>query len=356
MRIADICPTCATYTNSICVIYDGVYLSNIDASPLDPLDTIFANINTVIGEINVDINDIINDITTLDTKYLPLTGTVVPIINASFVGQLYVNTATSDFYLADSTGGGATDWTELAKVSDIPATPTLDVVLTAGDASDQNINLADNVGTPTRYVKLSPTGLSGSAEVYIEDTVATWYILSGFDSGVTNGTVKVGNSGATSMQITPSSLVYTDDFSGDTATLQTVANNQVIDLPDTGGTLAISVNGIPADSSGEVTLYREYVAKISQSGAVAPTLPIVHDNTLGAPVTTAYSGTGVYTINCSAFDPNTTVVFVQLGTTFNGATVTAQVAAGFIILQTEVLGVVANDVLNDKSCIQIRVY
>ena len=355
MRIADICPTCATYTNSICVIYDGVYLSNIDASPLDPLDTIFANINTVIGEINVDINDIINDITTLDTKYLPLTGTVVPIINASFVGQLYVNTATSDFYLADSTGGGATDWTELAKVSDIPSTPDLDAVLNVGDASDQNINLADNVGTPTRYVKLSPTGLSGSAEVFIEDTVATWYILSGFDSGVTNGTVKVGNSGATSVQITPFALVYTDDFSGDTATLQTVASNQVLDLPESSGTLAISVNGIPADNFGEVILYRNYVAKISQVGTNPPTLPIVHDNTLGAAVTTGYTTTGICTILCSAFDANTTVVFVQLGQALNGSTVRAEVGVGVITLYTSVSGVLSDGVLTN-ACIEIRSY
>jgi hypothetical protein len=355
MRIADICPTCATYTNSICVIYDGVYLSNIDASPLDPLDTIFANINTTIGGINTSITTINNNITTLDNKYLPRTGIIVPVTNASFVGQLYVNTATSDFYLADSTGGGATDWTELAKVSDIPSTPTLDAVLTVGDASDQNINLADNVGTPTRYVKLSPTGLSGSAEVYIEDTVATWYILSGFDSGVTNGTVKVGNSGATSVQITPSSLVYTDDFSGDTATLQFTAYNQVVNFPEDSGNLTLKVNGIPADSQGEVRLYGNYVAKISQAGSNPPTLPIVHDDTLGAAVTTGYTTTGIYTLISSTFDPNTTVVFIQLAQALNGSTVRAEVGAGVITLYTAVSGVLSDNVLTN-AYIEIRTY
>ena len=102
MRIAALCPTCATFTNSICVIYNGVYLSNINASPLDPLDTVFANINTAVGNINTSISNLNNSIVTVNNKYAPLTGTVVPVINASFVGQLYVDTALSDFYLADS--------------------------------------------------------------------------------------------------------------------------------------------------------------------------------------------------------------------------------------------------------------
>lgn len=33
MRTAAICPTCAIYTNAVCVIYDDIYLTNIDVSP-----------------------------------------------------------------------------------------------------------------------------------------------------------------------------------------------------------------------------------------------------------------------------------------------------------------------------------
>jgi hypothetical protein len=45
MRIATICPTCATFINSVCVIYDGEYLANIDVAPGDTLDEILAKIN-----------------------------------------------------------------------------------------------------------------------------------------------------------------------------------------------------------------------------------------------------------------------------------------------------------------------
>jgi hypothetical protein len=49
MRTAAICPTCATYTNSVCVIYDGPYLSNLGISPTSSLDNALQQINSVAG-------------------------------------------------------------------------------------------------------------------------------------------------------------------------------------------------------------------------------------------------------------------------------------------------------------------
>ena len=48
MRTASICPTCATYENSLCVIYDGIALDGIGVEPLDSLDVILAKINAAI--------------------------------------------------------------------------------------------------------------------------------------------------------------------------------------------------------------------------------------------------------------------------------------------------------------------
>lgn len=53
MRTAQICPTCATYTNAVCVIYDGEYLSNINASPGDDLQTILASIDSTVSGLQV---------------------------------------------------------------------------------------------------------------------------------------------------------------------------------------------------------------------------------------------------------------------------------------------------------------
>jgi hypothetical protein len=89
MRTAAICPTCATYENALCIIYNGAYLSNIDVAPLEDLPTILGKINT---------------------KLVPLSGTTAPSISATYLGQTYLNTAKSMLYYAKSVGTGASDW------------------------------------------------------------------------------------------------------------------------------------------------------------------------------------------------------------------------------------------------------
>lgn len=49
MRTAEICPTCSTHTNAVCVVYDGPFLSNIGASPMDNLEYILGLIDSSIG-------------------------------------------------------------------------------------------------------------------------------------------------------------------------------------------------------------------------------------------------------------------------------------------------------------------
>lgn len=48
MRVAEICNNCATYINAACIIYNGDYLSNIDVSPLDSLETILVKLNAIL--------------------------------------------------------------------------------------------------------------------------------------------------------------------------------------------------------------------------------------------------------------------------------------------------------------------
>tara|TARA_R110000796_G_C14401136_1_gene417650 strand:+ start:178 stop:588 length:411 start_codon:yes stop_codon:yes gene_type:complete len=93
MRIAEICPTCATYQDATCILYNGVYLSNIVANPGDALDVVLGNINN---------------------NLVPLTGTGVPDVlsgspqsPAPYVGKLYVDDVTSLVYYAKSAGTSA---------------------------------------------------------------------------------------------------------------------------------------------------------------------------------------------------------------------------------------------------------
>jgi hypothetical protein len=89
MRTAAICPTCATYENALCIIYNGPYLNNIDVNPLEDLPTILAKINT---------------------NLVPKTGTTAPSTSATYLGQTYLNTTTKLLYFAKAVGTGASDW------------------------------------------------------------------------------------------------------------------------------------------------------------------------------------------------------------------------------------------------------
>lgn len=51
MRTAAICPTCATYENALCVLYNGEYLPAIDVAPLDSLEVALEKINSAITEL-----------------------------------------------------------------------------------------------------------------------------------------------------------------------------------------------------------------------------------------------------------------------------------------------------------------
>lgn len=89
MRTAAICPTCATYENALCIIYNGPYLTNIKANPLEDLQSVLAKINT---------------------NLVPIVGTTAPSTSATYLGQLYLNTTTSLLYFAKAIGTGAADW------------------------------------------------------------------------------------------------------------------------------------------------------------------------------------------------------------------------------------------------------
>lgn len=46
MRTADVCPTCSTYINAKCVIYNGPYLTTLNINTLDSVETAFERLDT----------------------------------------------------------------------------------------------------------------------------------------------------------------------------------------------------------------------------------------------------------------------------------------------------------------------
>ena len=89
MRTAAICPTCATYENALCIIYNGPYLTNIDVAPLEDLPTVLSKINS---------------------NLVPISGTTAPSVSATYLGQTYLDTTKSLLYFAKAVGTGAADW------------------------------------------------------------------------------------------------------------------------------------------------------------------------------------------------------------------------------------------------------
>lgn len=90
MRTAAICPTCATYENALCVLYNGEFLSNTDIQPLDSLEVALQKINA---------------------NLVPVVGTSAPSASAVYIGQLYIDTTVfPKIYTAVTTGTGANDW------------------------------------------------------------------------------------------------------------------------------------------------------------------------------------------------------------------------------------------------------
>ena len=228
MRIAEICPTCATYINASCIIYDGPYLSNIDVSPLDPLDQILGSINN---------------------NLVPVVGIIAPTTNATYVGQLYVNTVNGTIYYAITTGAGAADWVAIVDANDFPPAVNLQSVLTAGNiATNRNIIMNGNSGY----------------QIYLNGTGSNSYIRTTGTSGIeiTSSEMSAGgffiNNNTTnfSLEITANgSTIYSDGVN----TLEVFANpinynNNSLTYPSGTGTFAISVNGIAADSTGDVDL------------------------------------------------------------------------------------------------------
>lgn len=277
MRIADICPTCATYTNAVCVIYNAKYLTNINVSPLD-------NLQDILGSINDNL--------------VPIVDTGVPSVTAVYVGQLYVNSTSGTMYYANSIAGGGGSWTQLAPSSAIPTTPSLNAVLAVGNTSTYSINIQNLLVAPTTITTITPGGIGiGDATGAINIGTS---VISVYDTGVINNIDIDG--------ITGSIRITTGGGTGEILATN-LSGNQTFQLPDQSGTIAL-LSDIPTPPTA---LYKSYVGRITQVGVTAPAVPFLFENTLINPVTFTYNSPGNYTLNCLDIINTKTVVFIQIG-------------------------------------------
>jgi len=87
MRTAQICPTCAVYTNAKCVIYDGPFLTNSGISPMDDLEYALGLIDGQLGVLASSISNSGITLTTIGTSGpATLTGNALNIPNYIYTG------------------------------------------------------------------------------------------------------------------------------------------------------------------------------------------------------------------------------------------------------------------------------
>lgn len=116
--------------------------------------------------------------------------------------------------------------------------PTLDQVLDAGDISTTSLTIGSTLTTPSEYTTIN----AGIIDMY--------------------STVSDSNTQYKANGINVYSL---DGFSDMNIYYNT--NNQTIDYPTESGTLALKVNGVPADSSGNIPINVVNTIKVSLTSA-----------------------------------------------------------------------------------------
>ncbi len=146
MRTATICPTCSTYENALCILYNGDFLPNTGIEPLDSVE-----------EALIKIND----------NLVPLTGVFPPNIDATYVGQLYVNTAAPTLYYAETVGNGSLDWVALGA-----STPVNTLGNTYTPTTVNLANIASSTTYLTHYTRVE-------SQVYVQGYVAFTPIVTG---------------------------------------------------------------------------------------------------------------------------------------------------------------------------------
>lgn len=191
MRTAAICPTCATYTNAVCVVYDGPYLSNLNINPLTNLEEIIGIIdNKVQLKLGFTPENVANKSTNTS---LGTSNTLYPTQKAV---KTYVDNA----------------------ISTISAL-NLQQVLTSGNVATIGIQLN------------SPT---------ISNVL--------FDG------LRVFDSDVNFLYVRPSSIYWVGDEGDTTLQFSNTSGTYILTTPENNGTLAVSVNGVAAGTTGNVSI------------------------------------------------------------------------------------------------------
>lgn len=206
MRTAAICPTCATYTNAVCVLYDGPYLSNLDISPLTNLEDVVGIIDAKVGTLQPALGFTPENVANKSTNTsLGTSNTLYPTQNAV---KTYV------------------DGVDLQKVTDVDNYTSNSIQAEGGYDIWDSVNL--------QWIEVR--GSDGGFKAKVSGATHDFFISETGGLGIGDGAGTVGN-------ILIRNL--------------TASANKSFDLPNistSSKTLVTSVNGVDAGTNGNVNL------------------------------------------------------------------------------------------------------
>ena len=277
MRTAAICPTCATYTNALCTLYNGPYLSCIGVSPLDSLETALVLIDGAVCLNNAQIATINSQIVTINGQITTIQGNITTIDG------------------------------QITTINNTLANMSLQAVTTIGNTTNLGINLTATVANPVSGVTLGGTNNQFSI-------IGLTYTGSFDISGLTaNRVITVPNATGT--------MALTSDITLQNATAG--ANKNLIDSVNLQGTGAgggtfsgININAFGAsaayDNSGsDVNALGNNVAysntgdNINAFGVATAQSNSGNDvNAIGSNAANGNSGSGINALGGSAAEQN----------------------------------------------------
>lgn len=358
MRTAAICPTCATYYNAVCILYDGPGLANIPAAPLDNLDTILVALNGTIGGINTSITTINTNITNINNtlsnfglqEVLNIGNSAVNksiILNNNtfyytgggngnlLLGTPFTTSVGSNNIYIGNTGFGNTGDSVLAMGLNAAENNSGTGVIAIGGAAAINntknnvVAVGANAANNNSGAEVSAVGVGAALGNTKDGVVGVGFDAARQNSG--NYVVAIGHSAGYPNTYNNVNLIGQNaQATGNNQTVLAGATNQILinhnsitadrayTAPNANGTLVLSVNGTAADATGNVTLtppYKVFTAVISQAGTNPPTVNYILQNTLGFVPAWGYNNVGRYEIIAPALDwvASKVVVFINPG-------------------------------------------
>ena len=263
MRTAAICPTCATYENAVCVIYNGLALTNINVPPLTNLEVALVNIDSTV-------EDLQSQIDYLSTNPINLT--------------------------TNGTNGPATFESNVLNIPEYQ--PTLQEVTEYGNTTSQSINVADNAGDSSVSVNVNNIELNDLVNNVITHIEGNQ--ISIFDQGASSTSViSFPNPTDEATFIFPSTggtLAIIDDITLQNATSGTNKNlTNNLNFQGTG-----AGNGYESSSSTNINAFGE------NASAVGGTEVIIQNiNAFGKNAANGNSGYNVNAFGNAAGQDNT---------------------------------------------------